>query len=95
MIDKRTRLVAAGYDHIADVYASWVPSGNDGTKGRYLARLERLVEPGSDVLDLGCGTGAHTTKRLAAAYNVVGVDISTRSVATRTLTDSRRAFHLG
>jgi len=41
--------------------------------------LERLDE-GASVLDLGCGSGIPTTRRLARKFQVTGVDISKKQV---------------
>ena len=75
------RVVAEGYDRIAEHYVEW--SGGDGEdpRDRYLALLEERLPVGAAVLELGCGTGALTTNRLARRFAVTGVDISGRSIA--------------
>ena len=73
------QIVAQGYDRIAERYAEW--SGcSDEPRERYLALLEERLPVGAAVLELGCGTGASTTIRLAARFAVTGVDISRRSI---------------
>jgi len=73
-------IVARGYDRIAERYVAWSSGETDGPRERYLSLLEEWVPPGARVLELGCGTGALTTARLAAQFTVTGVDISRRSL---------------
>lgn len=40
----------------------------------WVGRFTRLIEPGSAVLDLACGTGRHVRHLLSSGYKVVGVD---------------------
>jgi ubiquinone/menaquinone biosynthesis C-methylase UbiE len=74
------QIVAQGYDRIAERYAAWSGAGGDDPRERYLALLLDRLPAGADVLELGCGTGALTTGRLAARFAVTGVDISARSI---------------
>jgi len=73
-------IVARGYDMIAERYAAWSGQGVDAPRERYLALLEARLPLGARVLELGCGTGALTTARLAGRFDVTGVDISPRSI---------------
>ena len=74
------RIVADGYDAIADRYYQWSDARPSATRRRWLGKaLERIPE-GSDVLDLGCGAGVPMTRALAAGRKVTGVDISARQV---------------
>jgi SAM-dependent methyltransferase len=75
------RVVADGYDRIAERYAEWSGGGGEDPRDRYLALLEARLPVGAAVLDLGCGTGALSTERLARRFAVTGVDISGRSIA--------------
>ena len=75
------KVVASGYDQIAQRYAAWSPATLRGPKTKYLKVALRLVPAGGDALDLGCGTGEHLTRHLARHYHVTGVDLSPRSVA--------------
>jgi ubiquinone/menaquinone biosynthesis C-methylase UbiE len=68
------QVVAAGYDAIAERYEEWAASFESPVMAWVGALLERL-EPGSDVLDLGCGNGL-VTRVLAERHRVTGVDIS-------------------
>ncbi|TMG52393.1 MAG: class I SAM-dependent methyltransferase [Chloroflexi bacterium] len=42
----------------------------------WLDVLEKRIEPGSSVLDLGCGCGVPVARRLARRYAVTGIDLS-------------------
>lgn len=76
-------LVSTGYDAMHGRYAEW--AGYDRARRQhYLARAAELgVLRAGDALDLGCGTGRHTTAELVAAgLRVTGVDVSARSIET-------------
>lgn len=73
------RTVADGYDRIAERYVAWSGGGSD-PRGAYVALLEARLPAGAAVLELGSGTGALTTARLAARFAVTGVDISGKSI---------------
>lgn len=49
---------------------------DDGIYANWLDALEQRVEPGSAVLDLGCGCGVPVARRLARRYVVTGIDLS-------------------
>lgn len=74
------RIVADGYDAIAERYYAWSDARPSATRSAWLARALELIPPGSDVLDLGCGAGVPMTSALAAARRVTGVDISRRQI---------------
>jgi ubiquinone/menaquinone biosynthesis C-methylase UbiE len=74
------RLVAEGYDLIADTHADWATRTRVGERERYAAVLLESLPVGARVLELGCGTGVPTTAALAARFRVTGVDISARHV---------------
>lgn len=78
-IDPR-RIVAEGYDTIAERYFAWSDARPSATRRRWLARALELIPRGSYVLDLGCGAGVPMTRALAAGRQVTGVDISARQV---------------
>jgi ubiquinone/menaquinone biosynthesis C-methylase UbiE len=75
------RIVAAGYDRIAERYASWAAGIHDAARERATHLLLDALPPGAAVLELGCGNGLPTAKRLAERFLVTGVDISARQVA--------------
>ena len=59
-----TELVAAGYDRVGERYTALAMQGNE-TKQRYTQVVLDRLPDGSDVLDLGCGSGQPTTAILA------------------------------
>jgi SAM-dependent methyltransferase len=76
MPDPRTETVRAGYDAVAGRFAEWGARVQGDPRDRFLARFIELLPPSGAVLDLGCGAGIPSTKRLAETFRVVGVDIS-------------------
>ena len=78
-IDPR-RIVADGYDAIAERYFAWSDARPSATRRRWLTRALELIPAGTDVLDLGCGAGIPMTRALAAGRRVTGVDISARQI---------------
>ncbi len=75
------RIVADGYDAIAERYFEWSDARPSATRLAWLARADALIPSGTDVLDLGCGAGVPMTRRLAAGRRVTGVDLSRRQIA--------------
>jgi SAM-dependent methyltransferase len=76
------RLVARGYDVIADEYLA--RCGSSSVRDRWLFALTVLVSKTkrARILDLGCGAGAPVARHLAAlGHRVVGVDGSARQIA--------------
>lgn len=74
------RIVADGYDAIAERYYAWSDARPSATRLRWLARALELIPEGADVLELGCGGGVPMTRALAAGRRVTGVDISARQI---------------
>jgi SAM-dependent methyltransferase len=72
-------LVRAGYDTISEAYRgdTFAPRG---PAWRVVA-VQRRVPAGGRVLDLGCGCGVPVAERLAANFDVTGVDFSSRQIA--------------
>jgi len=75
------RIVADGYDSMAERYLAWSDLRPSPTRLRYLALALELIPPGSDVLDLGCGAGVPMTAALAEGRSVTGVDFSATQLA--------------
>lgn len=75
------RVVADGYDRIAERYAAWAAGVRIRERDHYTNLLLDRVPEGAAVLELGCGAGVPTTRRLAERFAVTGVDISTRQIA--------------
>ena len=74
------KVVETGYDRIGECYARDATMTRQGLRTRYVSYLVNVLPRGSDLLDLGCGAGTPTTKRLAEHFAVTGVDISQRQV---------------
>ena len=70
------RIVADGYDLIAERYLAWSDLRPSPTRLHYLGVALELIPPGSHVLELGCGAGIPMTAALAEGRTVTGVDIS-------------------
>ena len=67
-------IVRRGYDVLSRAYRA--DDADEGNYADWLEMLERRVEPGSSVLDLGCGCGVPVARRLAQHYSVTGIDFS-------------------
>lgn len=79
-MDERVRLVAAGYDRVADAYERLEEEGAEWPRLRRVRELLALVAAGGAVLDLGCGNGVPVLRELAAQHVAVGVDVSREQV---------------
>jgi SAM-dependent methyltransferase len=75
------RVVAAGYDTMAERYLAWSDLRPSPARLRYLALTDALIPAGADVLDLGCGAGIPMTATLAVGRSLTGVDISAAQIA--------------
>ncbi|HEX5823195.1 MAG TPA: class I SAM-dependent methyltransferase [Candidatus Limnocylindrales bacterium] len=71
-----TRIVAAGYDTMAERYLAWSALRPSPARLRYLALADELIPQTADVLELGCGAGLPMTANLAIGRRLTGVDIS-------------------
>lgn len=74
------RIVADGYDQIAETFLAWAQRGSSVVRERYLQALRTQLPDGARVLDLGCGAGVPVARRLAERFDVTGVDISRRQI---------------
>jgi SAM-dependent methyltransferase len=74
--DERSRLVAAGYDAITDLYLAWSGAISDPHRTKWLERFSANLQDGAAVLELGCGQGGPSTVALAGRFRVHGVDLS-------------------
>jgi SAM-dependent methyltransferase len=74
------RIVAAGYDVVAERYLEWSGKRPSGPRLRWLSKALELIPPGADVLELGCGAGIPITAALAEGRRVTGVDISATQI---------------
>src|SRR5262245_35818011 len=80
MTDDPKRIVAEGYDAIAQRYFAWSDLDPSSQRMRYLSRLLELLTPAAEVLELGCGAGIPVTRALAETCLVTGVDISAAQI---------------
>jgi cyclopropane fatty-acyl-phospholipid synthase-like methyltransferase len=74
-VDER-EIVAAGYDRVAREYAALEQADDEWPRLRLLRDALARLQPGSDVLDLGCGNGIPALREIACHHRAVGVDIS-------------------
>ncbi len=75
------RIVADGYDAMAERYLAWSDLRPSKARLHYLALSLELIASGSRVLELGCGAGIPMTAALARDRDVTGVDISATQLA--------------
>jgi SAM-dependent methyltransferase len=78
--DPRTDLVRRAYDAMGDGFAEWRHRIVGDPRRAWEEELVSRLEDGARVLELGCGSGVPDTQRLAARFQVTGVDISERQV---------------
>ena len=68
-------IVANGYDQIADRYQDWTRS-HDPTRAWFVEEVIARVPSGSDVVELGMGSGGRVTEELEKRYRYIGIDLS-------------------
>ena len=66
----------ARYDGLADWYDDWANGFVRPFAPVLAARVAAFVDPGSTVLDIGCGTGLHFSALEAVKLHPLGVDLS-------------------
>jgi ubiquinone/menaquinone biosynthesis C-methylase UbiE len=69
------RVVEWGYNQVAHEYAR-LEGESEWPRMRWLRKLLDRLEPGSSVLDLGCGSGEPADVEISKEHQVTGVDIS-------------------
>jgi ubiquinone/menaquinone biosynthesis C-methylase UbiE len=69
------KVVEQGYDQVAHDYAS-LEGEAKWPRMQWIKKLMNLLEPGSSVLDLGCGSGDPADIEIAKKHKITGVDIS-------------------
>jgi SAM-dependent methyltransferase len=74
------QIVADGYDRIAERYVEGTKHVRVEERERYTELILSSLPAGSTVLELGCGTGLPTTKRLAERFRLTGIDLSPRHI---------------
>jgi SAM-dependent methyltransferase len=70
------RIIAEGYDTMADRFSEWQRGVRGSTRLERLEELLGLLPARPDVLELGCGAGVRSTRILAERGRLIGVDIS-------------------
>ena len=68
------RVVEEGYDQVAYDYARLEET--EWPRLRWLKKLLNQLDPGSSVLDLGCGSGEPADVEISKEHKLTGVDIS-------------------
>ena len=68
-------LVEEGYDQVAEAY-SRLEGDSKWPRIKWLGKVLARLEPGSAVLDLGCGSGDPADIEIARLHRITGVDIS-------------------
>lgn len=74
------RIIAKGYDTMADRFGEWQKGITGSTRLEKLDELLALLPAEPDVLELGCGAGVRSTSILAERGRLTGVDISAEQV---------------
>ncbi len=74
VVDDPKAIVRRGYDRVSRAYRA--DDADDGEYAGWLDLIEKRVDAGSAVLDLGCGCGVPVARRLARRHAVTGVDLS-------------------
>jgi len=80
LTDPRTELVGHGYDAIGERFAEWRDRIVGDPRREWEDELTSRLHDGARVLELGCGAGVPDTQRLAARFEVTGVDVSAEQV---------------
>ena len=74
------RVVADGYDQIADRYLDWSALRPSAARLRGLAMADAAIPAGAEVLELGCGAGVPMSAALARGRQLTGVDLSAEQI---------------
>ena len=80
MADARTQIVSDGYDAIGETFAEWRTRIVDDPRRAWEDELVSRLVDDARLLELGCGSGAPETRRLAQRFALTAVDISPRQV---------------
>src|SRR6266516_2949467 len=78
--DPRTELVGRGYDAIGERFAEWRDRIVGDPRREWEEELVARLQDGARLLELGCGAGVPDTQRLAARFQLTGVDVSAEQV---------------
>jgi cyclopropane fatty-acyl-phospholipid synthase-like methyltransferase len=95
-VNDPARIVAAGYNAVADRYAALEDPNLEWPRTRRVADFTARLPANATVLDLGCGGGEPVARDLAAAgFDVVGVDVSEEQVRRARLAVPSARFEVG
>jgi cyclopropane fatty-acyl-phospholipid synthase-like methyltransferase len=95
-VDDPARIVAAGYDAVADRYAALEDPNSEWPRTRRVADFAARLPAGAAVLDLGCGGGVPVARDLTAAgIDVLGIDVSEEQVRRARLAVPSARFEVG
>ena len=72
-------LVEEGYDQVAEAY-SRLEGDAEWPRTKWLGKVLAGLNPGSEVLDLGCGSGDPADIEISRLHQITGVDISNAQV---------------
>ncbi|HEX6399992.1 MAG TPA: class I SAM-dependent methyltransferase [Actinomycetota bacterium] len=75
-----SEVVRDGYDRLDGTFRTWVAQMLDGPRAPFLVKVLRLIPPGSDVLEIGCGPGTDAPA-LAEGRRYTGIDLSSVQLA--------------
>ena len=67
---------ASTYDALAPRWDGWAGSVTPDPRLEWSRKLDAFLEPGEQVVELGCGTGSPVGRDLAARFGYTGVDAS-------------------
>ncbi|MBA2384785.1 MAG: methyltransferase domain-containing protein [Actinobacteria bacterium] len=80
MTDDAARIVAAGYDAVADCYEALEAPDAPWPRLRRLEGMLELVPEGAAVLDAGCGNGVPALAAIVRRHRAFGIDVSPEQV---------------
>ena len=72
-------VVRDGYDRLGARYLEWARASP--VRRRFLDEILWRLQPGSDVVELGCGPGEPVTRALSERHRVTAVDLSAGQLA--------------
>jgi SAM-dependent methyltransferase len=80
MTDRRTQLVADGYDAMAGAWEEFAGAVSSDPRRAWLDELIARTPSGGTVVELGCGSGTDETQELAQRFDLTAVDLSARQL---------------